>query len=64
MEDKKVKEALDEHAARRRKLLKNAGTLAVTAPAVSLLLANGVKPALAQGYSGGKVTKPDLSQVN
>lgn len=59
MEDKKVKEVLDEHAIRRRALLKNAGKLAVTAPAVSLLLANGVKPALAQGYGGGKVTTTD-----
>lgn len=45
------KEVLDEHAARRRALLKNAGTIAVTAPTVSLLLADGVKPAAAQGYS-------------
>jgi hypothetical protein len=53
MKDKRVEEVLDEHAARRRALLKNAGKLAVTAPAVSLLLSEGIKPALAQGYGNG-----------
>lgn len=55
MTDKKIDEILDEHAARRRALLKNAGKVAITAPAASLLLAKGVKPALAGSY-GGKVT--------
>jgi hypothetical protein len=60
MESKKTKEVLDEHAARRRALLKNAGRVAITAPAVSLLLSQGMKPALAQSYGdngpGGKIT--------
>lgn len=58
MEDTKVKEVLDEHAARRRALLKNAGKVAVTAPAVSLLLAKGIKPASAQSYNAITTTEP------
>ena len=58
MEDTKVKEVLDEHAARRRALLKNAGKVAVTAPAVSLLLAKGIKPASAQNYNAITTTVP------
>ena len=54
MKDKKVDEILSEHAARRRALLKNAGKVAITAPAVSLLLTEGVKPVMAQGYGRDK----------
>lgn len=56
MTDKKTDEILSEHATRRRALLKNAGKAAVTAPAVTLLLAEGVKPALAFSYGSGKTT--------
>ena len=51
MADKSTKEVLDDHAQRRRALLKNASRVAIAAPAVSLLLAQGVKPVMAQGYA-------------
>ena len=57
MNDNKVKEVLDEHAARRRALLTTVSKVAVTAPAISLLLAEGVKPAFARSY-GELPTKP------
>lgn len=60
MSDKKTDEILSEHAERRRALLKNAGKVAVTAPAVSLLLAEGVKPARAFSYGPGKTPRPTL----
>ena len=56
MSDKKTDEILSEHAKRRRALLKNAGKVAITAPAVSLLLAEGVKPALAFSYGSVETT--------
>jgi hypothetical protein len=43
------KESLDEHARKRRELLKKTGT-ATVAPAVALLLESASKPASAQGY--------------
>jgi hypothetical protein len=52
-EKKTTDEVLSEHAQRRRKLFKNAGKLAVTGAAVSLLLANGSKPASAEPYGPG-----------
>lgn len=61
-DQKKVEEILDEHAQRRRAILKNAGKVAVTAPAVSLLLAEGVKPAMALSY-GGKETTSEISDI-
>ncbi len=40
----------------RRDFLKLAGKVAVAAPAVSMLLAAGIKPALAQAYDNGTPT--------
>ena len=51
MVDKRSKPVLDDEAAERRLFLKNAGKLAVTAPAVTLLLAANSKPASAVMYT-------------
>lgn len=48
---------LAEHAARRRAFLLRS---AVTAPAVALLLEQGMKPAQAQTYGGPVTTTPTL----
>lgn len=40
----------------RRRFLELAGKVAVAAPAVSMLLAAGIKPALAQSYNGTQPT--------
>jgi len=46
----------------RRKFLKKTGAVAVAAPAVTLLMAAGVKPVQAQGYAvTGKPTLVPLS---
>ncbi len=45
----------------RRDFLKLAGKVAVAAPAVSMLLAAGVKPALAQSYGNG--TQPTTTVI-
>ena len=62
-EHDEVKEILDEHAKRRRALLKNATKVAVIAPAMALVLSAGSKTAYA-GYtttnSPTTSTTPDI----
>ncbi len=58
----KTKEILDTHAKRRRDLIKTGGKLAVTAPAVAMLLASGSKPTRAMAY-GDTPEEPPLSEA-
>jgi hypothetical protein len=52
-----TRQTLEEHARRRRRFLKSSATIAIAAPTVALLLADGIKPAYANGY-GIPVTTP------
>lgn len=48
-----LQESLELHAQRRRNFLKKSATVAIAAPAITLLLEAGAKPAFAAGYGGG-----------
>lgn len=50
---KDEKDATDQTDLQKRKFLKQAGTLAITAPAAGLILSAASKPALATAASGG-----------
>ncbi len=49
-QDDDVRKTLDEHAKRRRELLKLSAKIVVTTPVVAALLAPGSRPALAGNY--------------
>lgn len=52
---------IQKHALRRRDFLKKSATVAVAAPAISLLLQQGIKPAHAEGYGTTTTTTPAAS---
>ncbi len=54
-----TKEILGAHAKRRRDFIKSAGKFAVMAPAIAVLLADGVKPVQAKPVDS---STPDISQ--
>lgn len=58
-DNSKKDEILDEEAARRRAFLRKAGTAAVAAPAVGILLSATAKQASAQVYGTGDEAQPD-----
>ena len=57
-----LKKALEAERRSRRRFLKNAGTVAVTAPAVAMLLSSETKANGVNGYNGA-VTKPPAPQA-
>ncbi len=57
---KKVDEVLSQEKRNRSDFLKNAGTVAVTAPAVALLLSSETKAGPITGYNGTTTPLPTL----
>ena len=54
----KVSKVLDQEKRNRRDFLRNAGTVAVTAPAVAILLSSETKASVVVGYNGAPTTAP------